>query len=98
MLLQALWADSMEMLGDGCYGGFSSKVKPEFSQLTSWQGMEQLPIIRINSNINFKRYKGKHLCFIQISKCLSRKLYKQRGKPGQGELSQEQSLEAACRL
>lgn len=70
----------------------------EFSLPTSCQGMEQLPIIRINSNINYKRYKCKCLCLMQISKCLSGKFYKWRRKPEQGELSQEQSSEAACRL
>ena len=35
---------------------------------------------------------------MQILKCLSRKLYKWRGKTGQGEPSQEQSPEAARRL
>lgn len=70
----------------------------EFLQLTSQQGMEQLPTIRINSNINFKRHKCKCLCLMRISKCLNGKLYKWRWKPGQGELSQEQSPEAARRL
>lgn len=70
----------------------------EFSQPTTQQGMEQLPTIRINSNINFKREKCKFLCLMQISKDLSRKLYKWRGKLGQGEPSQKQSPESAYRL
>lgn len=56
----------------------------EFSLPTSCQGMKQLPTIRINSNINYKSYKCKCLCLMQISKCLSRKLYKVEEKTRAG--------------
>lgn len=40
----------------------------EFSHLVPQQGMEQLPTIKINSNINLKRYKCKCVCLMQIFK------------------------------